>query len=138
MGTAARCSPPKSSSSVSAPPAWAVASSLCRTSASRSEHRRRRRGRHRPRLPSSRPTAPGPTACSYSAHRMVDGAETRIVLIRHGEARAGVSGIIGGPKGDTGLTDLGRSQAELLRDRLARTGELQPDVLLASVLPRAI
>ena len=66
------------------------------------------------------------------------GADTRIVLIRHGEARSGVNGIIGGPNGDTGLTERGRAQAESLRDRLAQTNELQPQVLLASVLPRAI
>ena len=65
-------------------------------------------------------------------------AVTRIVLIRHGEARSGVDGIVGGPKGCSGLTDRGREQAERLRDRLARTGEIQPDALLASILPRAI
>jgi probable phosphoglycerate mutase len=63
---------------------------------------------------------------------------TRIVLVRHGESRATVDRVIGGPIGCKGLTDLGRRQAELLRDRLARTGELLPDVLLASTLPRAI
>jgi probable phosphoglycerate mutase len=68
----------------------------------------------------------------------VSGA-TRIVLIRHGEAVCNVSGVCGGPIGCEGLTELGRRQVTLLRDRLALTGELAgADVLYASVLPRAI
>jgi probable phosphoglycerate mutase len=64
---------------------------------------------------------------------------TRIVLVRHGEAVCNVSGVCGGPIGCKGLTDLGRSQAALLGDRLALTGELAgADALYASVLPRAI
>jgi probable phosphoglycerate mutase len=63
---------------------------------------------------------------------------TRLVLVRHGEARAGVDQVMGGPIGCKGLTDRGRRQAEQLRDRLARTAEIRPDVLLASTLPRAI
>ncbi|MET1001909.1 MAG: histidine phosphatase family protein [Acidimicrobiia bacterium] len=63
---------------------------------------------------------------------------TRILLIRHGEARSGVDGIVGGPKGCTGLTDVGRAQAERLRDRFARADALRPDILVASILPRAI
>jgi 2,3-bisphosphoglycerate-dependent phosphoglycerate mutase len=43
---------------------------------------------------------------------------------------------MGGMKGDTGLTALGRAQATRLRDRLA-TGEIKADVLIASSLPRA-
>ena len=63
---------------------------------------------------------------------------TQLVLVRHGEARAGIDRIMGGPQGCKGLTDRGRRQAMLLRDRLARTREIVPDVLLASTLPRAI
>jgi probable phosphoglycerate mutase len=37
-----------------------------------------------------------------------------------------------------GLTERGRRQAEALRDYLAETGRFSVDVLLASVLPRAI
>lgn len=48
------------------------------------------------------------------------------------------TGIIGGPAADTGLTDIGRDQAARLRDRLARTPALHPDLILASTLPRAI
>ncbi|APR85633.1 Hypothetical protein A7982_10982 [Minicystis rosea] len=62
---------------------------------------------------------------------------THLVLIRHGEAEANVNHIIGGMRGDTGLTPRGIIQAERLRDRLAATGEIEAHVLLASTLPRA-
>jgi probable phosphoglycerate mutase len=62
----------------------------------------------------------------------------RLVLVRHGEAYAGFSGVIGGQQGCTGLTQLGRRQAEALRDHLAASGRIQADRLLVSVLPRAI
>ena len=64
-------------------------------------------------------------------------APTHLYLIRHGQAVVNVVPIIGGMKGDTGLTDLGVSQAELLRDRLQHSREIRPDVLIASSLPRA-
>lgn len=65
--------------------------------------------------------------------------DTRIVLVRHGQAQTFLDQTIGGHKGCTGLSDLGRRQAEALRDRLARTGELAgATALYASVLPRAI
>jgi probable phosphoglycerate mutase len=48
-----------------------------------------------------------------------------------------VERIVGGPRGDTGLTPLGVAQAERLRDRLAATGEIAADALIASTLPRA-
>ena len=62
----------------------------------------------------------------------------RLILVRHGDAHAGFHGVIGGEKGCTGLTPLGRVQAEALRDHLAGSGRVQADVLLASLLPRAI
>jgi probable phosphoglycerate mutase len=62
----------------------------------------------------------------------------RLVLVRHGDAHAGFDGVISGRTGCLGLTDLGRRQAEALRDHLASTGRLRADVLLASELPRAI
>jgi probable phosphoglycerate mutase len=62
----------------------------------------------------------------------------RLILVRHGDAHAGFHGVIGGHLGCTGLTPLGRSQAEALRDHLAASGRVQADVLLASALPRAI
>jgi 2,3-bisphosphoglycerate-dependent phosphoglycerate mutase len=61
---------------------------------------------------------------------------THLYLIRHGEAFANVQPIIGGMKGDKGLTERGVAQAERLRDRLA-TGEIPVEVLIASTLPRA-
>ena len=64
---------------------------------------------------------------------------TRIVLVRHGEAVCNVSGVCGGPVGCEGLTDRGRAQVAVLRDRLTETGELAgADALYASILPRAI
>lgn len=62
----------------------------------------------------------------------------KLVLVRHGDAHAGLHGIIAGPKGCRGLTDLGREQAAELRDHLAESGHLCADVLMASKLPRAI
>jgi probable phosphoglycerate mutase len=61
----------------------------------------------------------------------------RLVLVRHGDAVAGLSGVIGGERGCAGLTPLGRRQAEALRERLA-AGRVRGDVLVASTLPRAI
>jgi probable phosphoglycerate mutase len=64
---------------------------------------------------------------------------SRVVLIRHGEAECNVNRVVGGRKGCTGLTDLGRRQVAALADRLYETGELRGATMLyASVLPRAI
>jgi broad specificity phosphatase PhoE len=62
----------------------------------------------------------------------------RLFLVRHGDAHAGFHGVIGGRHGCPGLTDLGRRQAEALRDHLAATRWIQPEVVVASTLPRAI
>jgi broad specificity phosphatase PhoE len=62
----------------------------------------------------------------------------RLILVRHGDAHAGFHGVIGGQTGCTGLTPTGRAQAEALRDHLAASGRVRADVILASVLPRAI
>ncbi len=62
---------------------------------------------------------------------------TKLYLIRHGQAYANVEPIIGGMKGDRGLTPLGVQQAEALRDRLRFSAELRPEVLIASTMPRA-
>jgi probable phosphoglycerate mutase len=62
----------------------------------------------------------------------------RLHLVRHGDAHAGFHGVIGGERGCTGLTSLGRVQAAALRDRFSRTGDFVADVLLVSTLPRAI
>ena len=60
---------------------------------------------------------------------------TQLYLIRHGESVANVEPIIGGMRGDAGLTDRGREQARLLQ-RL-RSEKLHADQLYASTLPRA-
>jgi probable phosphoglycerate mutase len=62
---------------------------------------------------------------------------THLYLIRHGEAEANIKPIVAGMKGDRGLTERGRSQAERLRERLTRTREIAADVLISSTLPRA-
>lgn len=61
----------------------------------------------------------------------------RLFLVRHGDAHAGLRGIIAGPTGCRGLTDLGREQAGRLRDSLA-IGRLHVDAIVTSELPRAI
>jgi 2,3-bisphosphoglycerate-dependent phosphoglycerate mutase len=58
--------------------------------------------------------------------------------VRHAEARATVDRVVGGPRGCKGLTDLGRDQAARLGDRMRSPGFPVPDVILASILPRAI
>ncbi len=64
---------------------------------------------------------------------------TRLVLIRHGEARCNAEGVVGGPLGDGGLTELGRAQARALATRLSATGELaDASALYTSVLGRSI
>jgi probable phosphoglycerate mutase len=65
------------------------------------------------------------------------GDVTRLVLVRHGESQVTVDGLVGGPKTCSGLSDLGRRQTTALCERLARTKELEADVLLSSTLPRA-
>lgn len=62
----------------------------------------------------------------------------RLIFVRHADAYAGLRGIIAGPRGCRGLTDLGRTQAEALRDSISATGAPAVDVLLTSLLPRAI
>lgn len=42
----------------------------------------------------------------------------RLILARHGQAHCNIQGIIGGPRGCTGLTDHGRRQAQQLARRL--------------------
>jgi probable phosphoglycerate mutase len=61
-----------------------------------------------------------------------------LILVRHGDAHAGFRGPVAGPTGCRGLTDLGRQQAEALRDHLGANRRVQADALIASILPRAI
>lgn len=58
---------------------------------------------------------------------------THLYLIRHGDATTTSPN----PLEDPRLTELGIAQAERLRDRLAGSGELQPDILIASTMLRA-
>ncbi len=62
---------------------------------------------------------------------------THLYLIRHGEAVGAVEHRILDTCPECGLTPRGVGQAERLRDRLAATGEIRPDVLIASTFPRA-
>lgn len=64
-------------------------------------------------------------------------SNTRLLLVRHGESNATVSRSIGGPRTCTGLSPLGRTQAERLRDRWMRHPEVAVDVLMSSAFPRA-
>jgi probable phosphoglycerate mutase len=59
---------------------------------------------------------------------------TDLYLIRHADYTTGLED---GKYVDQGLTPLGVAQAGRLRDRLAATGEIKADVLIASTLPRA-
>lgn len=63
---------------------------------------------------------------------------TRLVLIRHGESSCSLSGVVGGPKGCTGLSKRGVKEAEALRDRLVESKELaDAGALYTSMLARA-
>lgn len=71
---------------------------------------------------------------------MVDSASpatTRLLFVRHGESMATVREIVGGPKGCSGLSPLGRAQSERLRERLDAGHEPVVDTVLVSPLPRA-
>lgn len=63
---------------------------------------------------------------------------TRIVLVRHGESHANAGRFIGGLRSCTGLTDLGRQQSALLRDRLLASREILPTAIYSSSYPRAL
>lgn len=62
---------------------------------------------------------------------------TRLLLIRHGESEVTVKQIIGGDLACTGLSPLGRRQAEALGERWAQGCEPKVDALWSSTLPRA-
>ncbi|MEO6125777.1 MAG: histidine phosphatase family protein [Ilumatobacteraceae bacterium] len=63
---------------------------------------------------------------------------TRLLLIRHGESKSNAERWISGHNTCGGLTDLGRAQASLLSERLARSSSAAPDVVLSSTMPRAV
>ncbi len=58
---------------------------------------------------------------------------THLYLIRHGDATTTGANTFEDPR----LTPLGVAQAERLRDRLAATGEIRADILIASTMARA-
>jgi probable phosphoglycerate mutase len=62
---------------------------------------------------------------------------TRLIFVRHGESNTTVARRIGGFRTCTGLSPLGRQQAERLRDRLAASAEITADVLISSQFDRA-
>jgi broad specificity phosphatase PhoE len=62
---------------------------------------------------------------------------TELYLLRHGEAVANVEPVIGGMRGDPGLTPRGREQCRLLEERLTHQG-MPVDRLVSSTLPRAL
>jgi broad specificity phosphatase PhoE len=62
---------------------------------------------------------------------------TDLYLIRHGESVPNVEPIIGGMRGDAGLTERGREQARLLERRLLAE-QMRADRLYTSTLPRAL
>jgi 2,3-bisphosphoglycerate-dependent phosphoglycerate mutase len=63
----------------------------------------------------------------------------RLLLVRHGEAVCNAEGLLGGPRGDGGLTELGRAQARVLAARLSSSRELRgASAYYCSTLPRAI
>ncbi|MFZ9628855.1 MAG: histidine phosphatase family protein [Ilumatobacteraceae bacterium] len=62
---------------------------------------------------------------------------SRVLLVRHGESNVTVQRIIGGLRSCTGLSTLGRQQAERLRDRWAADGFV-PDAVVSSTYPRAV
>ncbi len=62
---------------------------------------------------------------------------TELYLVRHGEAVANVEPVIGGMRGDAGLTARGRDQARLLQERLLDQ-RMHADRLVSSTLPRAL
>jgi broad specificity phosphatase PhoE len=62
---------------------------------------------------------------------------TRLLLVRHGQAQHHVRRVVGGPKGDTGLTDEGVEQVRRAAERLARAPDLHGAPVYSSTLLRA-
>ena len=85
----------------------------------------------------SKITTEGRACQGRAGQRVPHAGGMDLYLIRHGESVPNVEPIIGGMRGDAGLTDRGRRQAELLEQRL-RTERLRAAHLYASTLPRAL
>lgn len=65
-------------------------------------------------------------------------AETRLLLVRHGESQVTVQRVVGGERSCTGLSPLGVRQSEALRDRLIAEGRTEFDAVISSTMPRAL
>ncbi|MCU1396894.1 MAG: hypothetical protein JWN62_3 [Acidimicrobiales bacterium] len=63
---------------------------------------------------------------------------TRLIFVRHGESNTTVARRIGGHRTCTGLSPLGRLQADRLRKRWQEAPEFTVDVLISSHFPRAL
>lgn len=75
---------------------------------------------------------------SVIEHHLEVASPTRLVLIRHGESRAQVAGVVSGHHTCSGLSERGLEQAGLLSEHFARSGELADvEVIFTSLLPRA-
>lgn len=65
-------------------------------------------------------------------------SDTRLILVRHGEAVANAEKLMLSAKTCRGLSDKGRKQAELLRDRWVSAPEFVAHAFYASDVPRAM
>lgn len=63
---------------------------------------------------------------------------TRVVLVRHGESWHKIEGVVGGLRGDRGLTEVGWRQVGDLAERLGRDFGGDVAAVYSSVLPRAV
>lgn len=63
---------------------------------------------------------------------------TRLVLIRHGQSQSNLGQWLSGQATCGGLTDKGRTEAELARDYLATSPDLAPTSVVVSTMRRAI
>lgn len=62
---------------------------------------------------------------------------TRLIFVRHGESQVTVDRVVGGPRSCRGLSNLGRLQAQHLRDRWVTAPEFTADLVISSAYPRA-
>jgi probable phosphoglycerate mutase len=62
---------------------------------------------------------------------------TRLLLVRHGQSHHHERGVVGGPRGDTGLTDDGREQIRRAGQRLGAWPGVAGVPVYSSTLPRA-
>lgn len=65
-------------------------------------------------------------------------ADTRLILIRHGESASNAGGWISGQRTCGGLTPLGVRQAQAARDRLVAEPSMRPDRIVVSTMRRAV